>query len=107
MDTQLQTIPRPQPEDTRQIAETLGLEAPALNEVDFDDLFVTEHVLKVLHHVAKAIALQETLMDKTPKLSAYWVDESLELVLCAASGKEMHLVRVPQDHWTMRPCVIH
>lgn len=91
----------------RQIAQTLGLEAPALNEVDYDDIFVTEHVLKVLHNVAKALALQETVLDKTPKINAYWVEDSLELVLCAASGKEMHLVRVPQTHWAMRPCMIH
>ena len=31
----------------------------------------------------------------------------MELVLCAASSKEMHLVRVPQNHWAMRPCTLH
>ena len=64
------SLPRPGPEDARKIAETLGLEDLHLFEVDFDDVFVTEDVLKVLHHVAKALASKETLIDQAPKISA-------------------------------------
>ncbi len=102
-----QPILQPGPEDARKIAETLGLQDLTLNEVDFDDVFVTEDVLKVLHHVAKTIASKETTPDYAPKMSAYWVEDSMELVLCAASSKDMHLVRVPHDHWAMRPCTVH
>ena len=107
MHAHLQPTPRHRPEVARKIAETLGLEDLTLNEVDFDDVFVTEDVLKVLHHVAKALARKETVVDFAPKISAYWVEHSMELVLCAASSKEMHLVRVPQNHWTLRPCTVH
>lgn len=107
MNAQLQPSPRQHPDDARKIAETLGLEDLTMNEVDFDDVFVTEDVIKVLQHVAKAIARKETVVDYAPKITAYWVENSMELVLCAASSKEMHLVRVPQNHWTLRPYTLH
>lgn len=93
------------PELARRVAHSLGLGERNLNEVDFDDLFVSEAVLKTLHGLAMDI-LSESDED-SPLISAYWVDDSRELVLCADSGKDLHLVRVPDRHWSVRPANTH
>ncbi|GFK94316.1 hypothetical protein NNJEOMEG_02159 [Fundidesulfovibrio magnetotacticus] len=92
------------PEQARRVARSLGLGEAALNEVDFDDLFVSEDVLKTLHGLAMDI-LRESR--DAPIISAYWVDDSRELLLCADAGSDLHLVRVPGKHWSVRPAESH
>jgi len=93
------------PELARRVATSLGLGERTLNEVDFDDLFVSESVLKTLHGLAMDIL--RTADEDQPLISAYWVDDSRELVLCADAGKDLHLVRVPRMHWSVRPVNAH
>ncbi len=89
------------------IASSLGIGELSLNELDFDDLFVSEVVHKTLEDVAEAIRVKPAAKEVEPGLSAYWVQDSKELVLCASLGTDLHLVRVPDDHWTLKPRTTH
>lgn len=95
------------PELARRVAKGLGIGEMSLNEVDFDDLFVSETVVNTMHELAMNILKQAASPEEEPKISAYWVEASGELVLCADSGKGLHLVRVPGEHWTIKPHVYH
>lgn len=91
------------PELTVRIAATLGIGVTDVNEVDFDDLYVSEEVMKVVGQLASSILREGTDAQSGPRVSAYWIEHTLELVLCADSGKDIHLVRVPEAHWTVKP----
>ncbi|MFP5223383.1 MAG: hypothetical protein ACLGSA_13910 [Acidobacteriota bacterium] len=109
-------VPAPaHPELTRRIASSLGIGERNINEVDFDDLFVSETVVKTMHDLASTLMKQDASRkndldrDTTsgPSITAFWIEESLELVLCAAAGDGLHLVRVPGEHWTIKPRTVH
>jgi len=95
------------PELARRIAKGLGIGEMALNEVDFDDLFVSETVVNTMHELAMSILKQASSPDEEPQITAFWVEASGELVLCANSRKGLHLVRVPEHHWTIKPRTYH
>ena len=103
------------PELARRIASSLGIGERNVNEVDFDDLFVSETVIKTMHQLATTLMAKDAREmgepeDSTasgPRITAFWIDESLELVLCAAAGDGLHLVRVPGEHWTIKPRTVH
>jgi len=95
---------------SRRIAKSIGLGRATLNEVDFDDLFVSEATLKALHHMAHKLIRRIAVLDDAPRIKAYWVEETLELVLCALAGKEgkdLHVVLVPEAHWSLRARTYH
>lgn len=89
------------------IARSLGIGETTLNEVDFDDLFMSENVVKALRHMTFAVLGHLPEGTAGEHLSAYWVDGSMDLVLCADSGEELHLVRVPGEQWTVKPHTCH
>ncbi len=88
------------------LAQTLGIGEKALNEVDYDDLYVSETVIKTLHQLAMSI-MTRIAREEGLQLNAYWVKDSMELVLCADSGNDLHVVRVPEDHWAFKPRTYH
>jgi hypothetical protein len=91
---------------TKRIAESLGIGEVSMNEVDFDDLFVSEGILKTLYRAARDTSGPEA-QDGVPLVSAYWIADSRDLVLCAASMVGLHLIRVPEKSWTLKPRTVH
>ncbi|WP_243439871.1 hypothetical protein [Fundidesulfovibrio soli] len=93
------------PELSIRIATSLGLAGGTLNEVDIDDLSVSDTVMETLEDISANI------ISKNPEaeagLKAYWIEKSDELVLCAASEGNLHLVRVPGSHWAVKPHTYH
>jgi len=92
---------------TRRIADSLGLGEVAMNEVDLDDIAVSDTILRTLYHAADSMTPGFAHPGDAPLVSAYWIDDTRELVLCAASLAGLHLVRVPAKSWTLKPCTIH
>lgn len=97
----------PNPELTSRVAHSLGIGEMTLNEIDYDDLYVSDTVIKTLHHLAMTILHQVSVPEEGLTIRAYWVEASMELVLCADSGKDLHLVRVPGEHWTFKQRTYH
>jgi hypothetical protein len=95
------------PELTSRVAHSLGLGEMTLNEIDYDDLYFSDSVIKTLHHLAMTLLQGESLQEDGLSLRAYWVEATMELVLCADSGKDLHLVRVPEAHWTFKQRTYH
>ena len=89
------------------IAGSLGIGETTLNEVDFDDFFVSETVAETLQELASHLMKSTGEPLKGQKIKAYWVDDSKELVLCAQATDGLHLVRVPEEHWKMKPRRYH
>lgn len=89
------------------IAKSLGIGEKNLNEMDFDDLYMSENVVKALNHMAFTALGHLPEGEADSRLSAYWVAGSQELVICADSGEELHLVRVPGEQWTLKPHTSH
>lgn len=89
------------------IAANLGLGPTRLFGVDFDDLFVSEGVLRVLQELADAALNGLNGPLAGPTFHAYWVEDSLELVICASTDRTMRILRVPHGHWSLRPAVCH
>lgn len=109
-------VPAPaHPDLTRRIASSLGIGERNINEVDFDDLFVSETVVKTMHDLASSLMEQDAQRNgdldgssaSAPRITAFWIADSLELVLCAAAGDGLHLVRVSENHWTIKPRTVH
>ena len=92
---------------TRRIADCLGVGEIAMNEVDLDDIAVSDTVLQNLYRTVGNFTSGWPSADDMPLVSAYWIDDTKELVLCAASLGGLHLVRVPEKSWTLKPCPIH
>lgn len=102
---------------TRQIAQSLGIGEMAMTEVDFDDLSVSEKILKTLFRAAGSMgqcvadhsfSVQDgNDQEKSPPVSAYWIAETRELVLCTASVAGLHLIKVPEKSWTIKPQTTH
>lgn len=91
----------------KRIAQSLGIGERSMNEVDFDDLSVSEGFLKTLFRaVSKMVQDAQDHFDD-PLISAYWLDDSQELVLCTASQVGLHLIRVPEKSWTFKPHTMH
>ncbi len=95
------------PELAGRIARSLGIGEMNLNEVDFDDLFVAENIVKKLSQLAMSVLGQTLDQEQGAFISAFWVENSMELVLCADTGQEIHLMRVPEAHWTIKPRTHH
>ncbi|MFZ5427169.1 MAG: hypothetical protein ACOZEN_09345 [Thermodesulfobacteriota bacterium] len=95
------------PELAGRIARSLGIGEMSLNELDFDDLYVAEKIVKQLSQLAMTVLDQALDREKGAFISAFWVENSMELVLCADTGREIHLMRVPEAHWTVKPRVHH
>jgi len=91
---------------TRRIADSLGIGEISMNEVDFDDLFVSEGILNTLY-LAASDAPGSDAPEGAPLISAYWIADTRDLVLCAASLAGLHLIRVPEKSWTLKPCTVH
>ncbi|GAB6038727.1 hypothetical protein JCM15519_32860 [Fundidesulfovibrio butyratiphilus] len=105
----IQTDPtaRNAPDLPARVASTLGLGPTRLHGVDFDDLFVPEGVLRVLQELADAALRGLEAPVVGPLFSAYWVEDNLELVICASTERSMRILRVPHGHWSLRPAVCH
>jgi len=93
------------PELATRIATSLGLAGKALNEVDIDDLSVSESVMQTLEDISAGIIRKDP--EAEAGLKAFWIEKSDELVLCAASEGNLHLVRVPGTHWAVKPHTYH
>jgi len=93
----------------RRVADCLDLDGVAMNEVDLDDIAVSSNILQTLYRaVDNFYSGRPRRLNDTPLVSAYWIDDTRELVLCAASLGGLHLVRVPEKSWTLKePSVIH
>ena len=91
----------------KRIAKSLGIGEMSMNEVDFDDLSVSESILKTLFRAVSTMVQDAQDHSEAPLINAYWIDDSRELVLCTASMAGIHLIRVPQKSWTLKPCTSH
>ena len=89
------------------IAGSLGIVEKNLNEVDFDDVSISESVAQTLQGLESHINALLGDVSTSPGISAYWVKDSKELVLCAQALDGLHLVRVPEDHWRLKPRTYH
>lgn len=91
----------------RKIAGSLGIGEKKLHEVDFDDVSISDSVAETLQGLESHI--NEMLGDAPgkPGIRAYWVKDSKELVLCAQALDGLHLVRVPEEHWRLKPRTYH
>lgn len=97
----------PLPDLSARIAANLGLGTSRLNVVDFDDLYVSEEVLRMLQRMADDIVASAATPSDGPRFSAYWVEHSTELVLCASLDAMLHIARVARGHWSLRPGTCH
>lgn len=102
--------PAPAPEGAalaRRIAHRLGIGELRLNEVDFDDIYVSEEVMRVMGQLSETLVHHAMGTGEENRVMAYWVEDSMELVLCANTGIDLHLVRVPENHWALKPTTVH
>ena len=89
------------------IAEGLGLEPQALNEMDFTDVSVSEAVLEVLRQLARSLTGKDPQATALPRLNAFWVERSHELVLAATLRKELGVLVVPSSQWSVSVSKCH
>ncbi len=87
------------------IRTSLHLEDVALNELDFEDLYVSEAVLETLKGMAgdvyQSVAGDAATLEDV-SLNAFWVEKSGMLILCVRSGGVLRLLQAPEGHWKVR-----
>lgn len=87
------------------IKSSLHLEDVALNELDFEDLYVSEAVLETLRGMAgdvyQTVAAEAAKLEEV-SLKAFWVEKSGMLILCVRSGGVLRLLQAPEGHWKVR-----
>jgi hypothetical protein len=101
------TLDAPPPEVAGLVAAGLGLDARSLNAVDFDDLEVTEFVRDTLRQLARTMAQREPGRRAWPRVYAFWVERSRELVLATACDRDLSVLVAPQSHWSVKSVRCH
>lgn len=89
------------------IADGLGLDIRALNEMDFDDITVSETVIEVLRQLAQSLSDSDPQDTDRPRLSAFWVERSHDLVVAAALRRELGVLVVPSSQWSVATAGCH
>lgn len=95
------------PELTGRIARSLGIGEMTLNEMDFDDIFVSENVVKTLSQLAVTVLGLAEDKRAGARIRAFWRQDSPELLLCAEVEEKLHLLRVPESQWAVKPRTVH
>ena len=95
------------PDLAHRVASSLGLGQAHLNSVDFDDLFVSEAVLKLLQNMADAAVQAVMSTFGSPQFRAYWIEPSMDLVICVSLERNLQILKVPHGHWSLRQGVYH
>ncbi len=92
------------------IKASLHLDGAAVNELDFEDLYVSESVLESLRGLAGE-ALQDAARARKSgsetTLRAFWVEKSRSLILCLKTPGGMRLLQAPEGHWRVKESVTH
>jgi len=87
------------------IKSSLHLEDVALNELDFEDLYVSEAVLETLRGMAGDVYQSATFGAanlEDVSLKAFWVEKSGMLILSVRSGGVLRLLQAPEGQWKVR-----
>jgi len=92
------------------IKASLQLDGAAINELDFEDLYVSESVLETLRGLAGE-ALQQAALTRPGEtgltLRAFWVEKNRTLILCVKTPSGLRLLQAPEGHWRVKESVTH
>ncbi len=93
------------------VAEVMG-QGEALHEIDFEDIAISTHAVKLITAAAKAIvdrhmpgARSESI---TPSQAIalfldhiYWEENSGGLIMCSDMAEKSFCLPIPKEHWSV------